>query len=191
MKKTIIGLAGVLLIAGCTSTPYEPDLDEAKVVRDENRQAMRMEYGCPMTDDHATYRQCVLATYARQSPHTFTTTVLEDGRPVAVFSSADIMTNRGQPVFEPVAYQEVYEAEPQENWVTESVTIVETVETEPVETETITTTTVETEENPQPQQDPTWWETYQNNHPSEDKTVEKGPCPCPDPNEPCPQCFDK
>ena len=195
MKKYIVGLMGILLLSGCTS--YEPDIDEAKAARDENHRAMRSEYGCPMSDDHATYRQCLLSTYARQSPHTFTTTVLEDGRPVAVISNATIMQSRGG------IEKDVSAPQPQESWVTESVTVVETVETdavgaaepvdmlEPSVTTTVTTTEVATEETPQPQQDPTWWETYQQNRPPEDNTAEKGGCPCPDPNEPCPQCFDK
>lgn len=41
-----------------------------------------------------------------------------------------------------------------------------------------------------PDPDPTWWETYQ-----AEKKPEPVPaqpvCPCPDPNDPCPQCFDK
>ena len=41
-----------------------------------------------------------------------------------------------------------------------------------------------------PEPDPTWWETYQ-----AEKQPEPVPaqpvCPCPDPNDPCPQCFDK
>ena len=34
----------------------------------------------------------------------------------------------------------------------------------------------------------TWWETYKKNKSVKPAEVQ---CPCPDPNEPCPQCVDK
>ncbi|MDY6407837.1 MAG: hypothetical protein SPL08_03950 [Pseudomonadota bacterium] len=36
----------------------------------------------------------------------------------------------------------------------------------------------------------TWWDTYQQKK-GKTPTAQKPICPCPDPNEPCPQCVDK
>ena len=55
-------------------------------------------------------------------------------------------------------------------------------------TETVTEKPVEVVPMPEPLPEKTWWETYQEGQPeSEPKIV----CPCPDPNDPCPQCVGK
>ena len=42
---------------------------------------------------------------------------------------------------------------------------------------------------PAPQQDPSWWDSYQQTRTT--PVVTQPVCPCPDPNDPCPQCFEK
>ncbi len=39
----------------------------------------------------------------------------------------------------------------------------------------------------QPTQEPTWWEAYQSGKPASQEPT----CPCADPNDPCPQCYEK
>ncbi len=55
-------------------------------------------------------------------------------------------------------------------------------------TETVTEKPIEVVPAPEPLPEKTWWETYQ-----EEKAPEapKVVCPCPDPNDPCPQCNPK
>ncbi len=71
--------------------------------------------------------------------------------------------------------------------VTETVTT--TNATEPTESVTITTPVTETEPTVVEEKEQTWWDTYQKDKPATKPT--KPQCPCPDPNEPCPQCVDK
>ena len=55
-------------------------------------------------------------------------------------------------------------------------------------TETVVEKPVEVVPMPQPLPEKTWWETYQEEkQPAQPKVV----CPCPDPNDPCPQCVTK
>lgn len=54
-------------------------------------------------------------------------------------------------------------------------------------TETVTEKPVEVVPMPEPLPEKTWWETYQEEKQPEPKIV----CPCPDPNDPCPQCVGK
>lgn len=55
-------------------------------------------------------------------------------------------------------------------------------------TETVVEKPVEVVPMPQPLPEKTWWETYQETkQPVQPKVV----CPCPDPNDPCPQCVTK
>ena len=56
------------------------------------------------------------------------------------------------------------------------------------QTETIEEKPVEVVPAPQPLPDKTWWETYQEEKQPVKPTVV---CPCPDPNDPCPQCVTK
>lgn len=54
-------------------------------------------------------------------------------------------------------------------------------------TETVTEKPVEVIQVPEPEPEKTWWETYQEQPAEAPKVV----CPCPDPNDPCPQCVTK
>ena len=188
MKKIFVILCACGALAACTS--YEPDLDKAAAVRDEHHRAYRAENGCPLTDDHAAYRECVINTYYKNTPKTFVPAKMEDGRSVAIIrnestSSYDEETN---------------------TYKTERVVVIETVETvtdgESAETTTTTTETkvvpsksdktVKQEPTPAPvpEKEQTWWDQYQKNRPATTPAA-KPQCPCPDPNEPCPQCVDK
>ncbi len=54
--------------------------------------------------------------------------------------------------------------------------------------ETVVEKPLEVVPAPQPLPDKTWWETYQEEKQPAKPTVV---CPCPDPNDPCPQCVTK
>lgn len=56
------------------------------------------------------------------------------------------------------------------------------------QTETVVQKPLEVVPAPQPLPDKTWWETYQEEKQPAKPTVV---CPCPDPNDPCPQCVTK
>lgn len=187
MKKILVILGACGALAACTS--YEPDLDKATAVRDEHHMAYQAENGCPFTDDHAAYRECVINTYYKKTPKTFVPAKMEDGRSVAIIrnestSSYDEETN---------------------TYKTERVVVIETVETvtggESAETTTTTTETkvvpsekpapaVKPVPAPVPEKEQTWWDQYEKNRPAPTPAA-KPQCPCPDPNEPCPQCVDK
>lgn len=55
-------------------------------------------------------------------------------------------------------------------------------------TETVTEKPIEVVPAPAPLPEKTWWETYQEAKPVPQPSVV---CPCPDPNDPCPQCVTK
>ena len=60
---------------------------------------------------------------------------------------------------------------------------------EPVEpTPSLSTTTATETAQTKVEKKETWWDTYQKDKP---EMTEEPQCPCPDPNEPCPQCVDK
>lgn len=55
-------------------------------------------------------------------------------------------------------------------------------------TETVTEKPIEVVPAPEPLPEKTWWETYQE---TKEPEAPKIVCPCPDPNDPCPQCNPK
>ncbi len=227
MKKLSSLVPVLMLLSACTS--YQPDIEEAAEVRIQNRNEIRAELGCQFADEHATYRDCLIATYKKQRPRTFSVTTSCDGQPVAVVSNGElkptnpaIMHAAGietstvvttvpvqapdaqQPTpvqvqegcislpGQPCVYQqqgEVYEMQipaipcGQE----ECPPLIEGPKTVTVTTtETVTEKPVEVVPMPEPLPEKTWWETYQ-----ETKEPPKVVCPCPDPNDPCPQCNSK
>ena len=177
MKKLSFVLFACTALVGCSS--YEPDLDKAAEVRAENRTAFHQEFGCPFTDDHAAYRQCVLNTYYGTHPRTYSVKQDKDGKSIAVIRNES---------------RSSYDAET-DTYKTERVIVIETEEKlVPVPVE-VTPQLIEPEvlppdlsavEEPAPKE--TWWDTYQKDKPAPAKEPQ---CPCPDPNEPCPQCVDK
>lgn len=228
MKKLSSLVPVLMLLSACTS--YNPDIDEAAEVRMQNRNELRAELGCQFADTHATYRDCLIATYKKQRPRTFSVTTSCDGQPVAVVSNGElkptnpaimhaaavetetvvttvpVQTPVAQPTPQPVAvptqgncislpgqpcvYQqqgEVYEMQIPATpcGEEECPPLMEGPKTVTVTTtETITEKPIEVVPMPEPLPEKTWWETYQEVKP---KVV----CPCPDPNDPCPQCNTK
>ena len=224
MKKLSSLVPILMLLSACTS--YQPDIEEAAEVRIQNRNELRAELGCQFADSHSTYRDCLIATYKKQKPRTFSVTTNCDGQPVAVVSNGELQpanpailhaagmetatvattvpatATQTAPVQaqgtcvslpgQPCVYQQadgVYEmqipATPcgQE----ECPPMIEGPKTITVTTtETVTEKPLEVVPMPEPLPEKTWWETYQ-----ETKETPKVVCPCPDPNDPCPQCNSK
>lgn len=209
MKKLLCLGVALTVLSACSG--YEPDIDSAAEKRAENRAEVRAEIGCQFADDHNAYRRCLLSTYENNKPKTFTTSQDASGQPVAVVSNG---VSRGKTssvikktsagtcdVTMPCYYQtqDVYEMTlpeapcpscvqvQQPQYVAEQPQI---VAQPPVveQKETVVEKPLEVVPMPQPLPEKTWWETYQEEQkPAEPKIV----CPCPDPNDPCPQCVVK
>ena len=192
MKKLSLILGVCAIITGCSY--MDPNLESAQETRDANRDAYRQEFGCTATDEHAAYRNCLLNTYYGSKPKTFSTHTNKDGKSVAVIKNET---------------KESYDADTH-TYKTERVIVIETEERlvpapvatpapdEPKEENVVTETTkVIAEEIPakediipvEPTPQKTWWDTYQEE--KEEVKTEEPVCPCPDPNDPCPQCVDK
>ena len=211
MKKLGFLIPVVGLLAACSN--YNPDLEVAAEKRAKNRAEIRDEIGCQFADTQTAYRNCLLATYRSQKPKTFSTTTTATGQTVAVVSSSTMVASTevyAQPVNnqgvialnadgsvacssvpgQPCTYQtqgEVYEK--QVPAIPCGAPVVEEPKTVTVTTtETVIEKPVEVVPMPEPLPEKTWWETYQ-----EEKAPEapKVVCPCPDPNDPCPQCNSK
>ncbi len=211
MKKLLCLGVALTMLSACSS--YDPDLDAAAEKRAENRAEVRAEIGCQFANDHEAYRRCLLSTYKNNKPKTFTTSQDCKGQPVAVVSSGAVVSNNtgsGNGVngngtvsgvasvactadsVTPCLYQtqDVYEmtmpcptcqVQPQQQFVVEQPQVIE-------QKETVVEKPLEVVPMPQPLPEKTWWETYQEEQkPAEPKVV----CPCPDPNDPCPQCVTK
>ncbi len=221
MKKFSFLVSTLALLSACSS--YDPDIYTAQEKRNLSREEARMSMGCQFADTQSAYRECLLATYNRNKPRTYSVTTTADGLPVAVVSSSaptasivettTVVKNEVVPVQPvqpkivqvdtqgqvcegvtggPCVYQtagEIYEMQmppiscgeqPCPPMVEEPKKVTVTT------TETVTEKPVEVVPMPEPLPEKTWWETYQEAQP-EPKVV----CPCPDPNDPCPQCTEK
>ncbi len=226
MKKLLCVGVALTFLSACTS--YDPDLDSAAEERAANRAEIRNQIGCQFPNDHDAYRRCVLATYERNKPKTFTTAQDCSGQPVAVVSDgvskgtvyAEVVSSCAEkkeaekaPATEPAqpkqvvhdlgtipcdaslgacmyATQELYQGqmEPCTNCAPQPVVVQEPKVVTVEQTETVVQKPLEVVPAPQPLPDKTWWETYQEEkQPEKPKVV----CPCPDPNDPCPQCVTK
>lgn len=202
MKKLGVVLMACGALAACTS--YEPDQDIAAETRREAQVAYHQDVGCPNIDDHEAYRKCVIATYYKGSPKTFVPAKLADGRSLAIVrndktTSFDEETNTYK-TERVVVIETVETITGQEPKIIESKTQTEVIETpapEPVlavaeqpEPEVVVgEAVVDPQPEPVEESEKTWWETYQKEKPVEE--TQEPTCPCPDPNEPCPQCIDK
>lgn len=209
MKKLAIILCAGAAVTACSN--FEPDLDMARDIRDENNRLAREEVGCTFAGDHDAYRQCVLNTYYKSKPKTFVTGRTEDGKALAILkneSTSSYDESTGTYKTERVIVIETEERLvdiPSPSPIAPTADLIETVPPLPEATETpaipdpndnkVITDTVEeqvaiTETVPPPEpileKEETWWSQYKK-QPAPPAPV----CPCPDPNEPCPQCVDK
>lgn len=215
MKKSLLILGSTLALSGCMFG-FDPDVDSAAQTREEHHTAYRHEFGCPLTDDHELYRNCLVNTYKNTHPKTYATEVAENGKSVAVVknetkTSYDKETDTYKtervivieteerlvpvpaPVVPPVPTETIKPVEPtpacdacaNDAWDDE---IVDVIEEAPLpEPKPVVVKQTPPPAKPEPT---TWWDTYK-----KDKDLAPAPkkpvCPCPDPNDPCPQCVDK
>ena len=212
MKKTWTILMGCALLCGCVG--YEADLQDAQKERDAMLLQKRMKEGCTFVRDQDAYRECLLNTYYSQYPKGYQTAELVDGEPIAVISNSNTgyMQNQyattqvaplpaiASPQIVPYSTTEVTTTDTTftQEYVTPQATVVQTrevvaqvpVEAPLPEPENVVRTVAMPEPVQQPvvQQDPTWWDNYQQNRTVVQPTVK---CPCDDPNDPCPQCYEK
>lgn len=213
MKKFAIILCAGVAVTACSN--FEPDLDMARDIRDENNRLAREEVGCTFAGDHDAYRQCVLNTYYKNKPKTFVTGRTEDGKALAILkneSTSSYDESTGTYKTERVIVIETEERLvdiPTPSPITTTANLVETVPPLPAETkdpvvpaqdpaqnadeivsDTVVNSETITETVPPPEpileKEETWWSQYKK-QPAQPAPV----CPCPDPNEPCPQCVDK
>ena len=217
MKKFAIILCAGVAVTACSN--FEPDLDMARDIRDENNRLAREEVGCTFAGDHDAYRQCVLNTYYKNKPKTFVTGCTEDGNALAILkneSTSSYDESTGTYKTERVIVIETEERLvdiPTPSPITATANLVETVPPLPAETkgpvvpvqdqvqdpaqnadeivsDTVVNSETITETVPPPEpileKEETWWSQYKK-QPAQPAPV----CPCPDPNEPCPQCVDK
>lgn len=205
MKRYLLVVLGCSLLGACIS--HETNLQAAQEKRDAALAQKRAENGCTFIRDHDAYRQCVMNTYYMQHPRTYETHELTNGQPVAIISNQAAgcgcggatgcmagCTTKVAPL--PASGPQVVP------YATSESTTVETTCTQNYQAQEASVTTTEVLPPPppvqittqpapvvEPEPDPTWWETYK-----AEKKVEVVPqpvCPCPDPNDPCPQCVDK
>ena len=218
MKKSLLVLCSTLALSGCMFG-FDPDVDSTAQTREEHHTAYRKEFGCPLTDDHELYRNCLINTYKNTHPKTYATEVDENGKSVAIVKN-ETKTSYDKET-DTYKTERVIVIETEERLVPVPAPVVATVPPEtmkPVEPEPACDSNVAAdawddeiigviEAPPLPEQKPTvvkqtpppppakpeqetWWNTYK-----KDKELAPAPrkpvCPCPDPNDPCPQCVDK
>ena len=195
MKKTLV-IMGSLLLSACVA--HDTDLDAQAAQREAKLNMRHQRSGCTFTSDHDAYRNCILNTYYMHQPQTYVPAELDNGRPLAITAPGGCCAQH-QPAVLPAL------AEPQQPYLwaaptTEAHTSsVETVCEKTYQPQEAVITTTEMPMNPpppevivveqeQPKEEPrTWWASYQ-----EKKTPAPAPkCPCEDPNDPCPQCYNK
>ena len=199
MKKGLV-LLGALALTACT-TGFETDVDVAAAKREANIAERRQVSGCTFVRDHDAYRNCLLHTYQMNTPATYSTSTMNDGRSVVVMNQTDAGQMAGGTAcgLKPLPTQEPgYEwAAPTTVSHTQSV---ETVCQKRFEPQQTVIQTVEENLNPPPPEvvfvEPEQPVVEQVPPPKPARKwvrpVEVAPkCPCEDPNDPCPQCYDK
>ena len=192
MKKGLV-ILGALALAACT-TGYETDLDKAAAKREANIDARHQVSGCTFIRDHEAYKNCLMNTYNMNSPATYTTQKMQDGRPVVVMNQAAAGATGGcglKPLPAPAEYEWAAPTTVSQTNSVETVcqkkfepqqTVIQTVE------ETIPPPTPEVIfVQPEPVQPVVVPPKKQWKAPVRVEPV----CPCADPNDPCPQCYDK
>ena len=209
MKKSSFVLCTCLALSGCMFG-FDPDVDSAAETRAEHHDAYRQEFGCPLTDDHEAYRNCLINTYKGTHPKTFRTEIDENGKSVAIVKNEtktsydkDTDTYKTErvivieteerlvpvpaalPPVPPPTTEEIKPIEPSPLPADEECCDEEVID------DVVEKTSAPVATQPkEPAKPKTWWDTYQ----QEKKPAEipaKPVCPCEDPNDPCPQCVDK
>ncbi len=192
MKKALV-IFGALALSACT-LGYETDMDKATAKREANIDARHQISGCTFIREHEAYKNCLLNTYNLNSPATYTTKSMQDGRPVAVINQGK--SNASACGLKPIPEQAEYEwAAPTTVSQTNSVETVCQRAYEPQQT--VIQTVEEKIAPPTPevifvQQEPVQPVVQQPVQQVWTAPVPVEPvCPCADPNDPCPQCYDK
>jgi len=174
-------------------------LQAAQQKREEALAQKRAEVGCAFVRDHDAYRQCVMNTYYLQHPQGYETHELTTGQPIAVISNpgcvqagcatkvAPLPASGPQIVPYSTSESRTVETTCTQSYQAQEASVTTTEVLPPPAPVKIVT---EPAPAPAPDPDPTWWETYQAEKKPE-PAPEKPTCPCADPNDPCPQCFDK
>ena len=210
MNKSSVALLACVLLGGCVA--HETNFQVAQEERDAMLLSKRMKEGCQFVRDQDAYRECLLNTYYSQYPKGYQTAELIDGEPIAIISDARAGCGASQnqrivsqvaplpssgPQIIPYATSEVTTVDSTytQNYTAPQATIVKTQEVvaqvpvsqslpppQPVVMPQPVVTQV-------PQQDTSWWDNYQQTRTT--PVVNQPVCPCPDPNDPCPQCFEK
>ena len=189
MRKLFVVL-GAMALTACT-IGHETDLDKAEAKRQANIDQRHQMIGCTFTRDHDAYRNCLLNTHLMNSPTTYTPQTLQDGRPVAVIHQQKQQNTCGlAPLPESEEYQWAAPTTVSETRSVETLcqkkfepqkTVIQTVE-QPLPPPQPEVIFVEPEPAPQPAPQPVRWQAAPEPQPT---------CPCADPNDPCPQCYDK
>ena len=207
MDKRWVILLGCVLLGGCVA--HETDFQVAQEERDAMLLNKRMKEGCQFVRDQDAYRECLLNTYYSQYPKGYRTAELVDGEPIAVISNSQ--SYQGQRMVSQVAplpsagpqivpystsevttvdstYTQDYVA-PQQTTIVKSQEIVAQVPVPPPAPVVQPVVIPQPVVTPAPQKDPSWWENYQQTRVITPTVTVK--CPCDDPNDPCPQCYEK
>ena len=220
MKRLIV--LSAMALTACT-IGHETDIDVAAARREMNIESRHAASGCTFVKDHEAYKNCLINTYKLNSPATYSTSTLEDGRAVAIVNPTKQQGTGAtsacglKPL--PSSLDGGYEwAAPTTATETKTVETVCQKKFEPQQT--VIQTVEEKVAPPEPeiifvQQEPPQPEVVQTQvefvapqpeefqqviiaeppQPQEvvwTQPVEVEPvCPCTDPNDPCPQCYDK
>ena len=194
MKKGLIILSALALSA-CT-IGHDTDLDRAAARREMNIMQRHQATGCTFLREHEDYKNCLLNTYNLNSPATYSTTTMQDGRPVAIVRPNAQAAAKSPCGLAPLPAKQEYEwAAPTTVSQTKSVETVCQKKFEPQQT--IVQTVEETIPPPEPevifvQQEQPVLEEQEAPAVQWAAPVRVEPvCPCEDPNDPCPQCYDK
>ncbi len=212
MDKRWVILLGCALLAGCVS--HETDLYGAQEERDAMLLNKRMKEGCQFVRSQDAYRECLLNTYYSQYPKGYKTAELVDGEPIAIVRdphSSYVASRQGAvaqvaplPSTEPriipyttsevttvdSTYTQDYVAPQQTTLVKTQEIVAEVPVAQPVPAPVVQPIVMpQPVATPAPQQDPSWWSNYQQTRVITPTVTVK--CPCDDPNDPCPQCYEK
>lgn len=204
MKKSITLLTTCLMLTACIG--HETNLEDAQAARDAQLYQKRAQEGCTFTRDQAAYRECLLNTYYSKHPQNYQTAELVNGQPISIVNSMTTYERNAVPQVAPLPVSEAQilsyttsETTTMEGQVTK--TTEAPVKAEVVVTEEITATkpvppapivveepVIVDQPAPVVEKQPSWWDVHQ-----EEGLVEpvKTKCPCDDPNDPCPQCYEK